>query len=174
MYVKNLIKQVDYLKMKIKKIIIIIVITFIFSSIYCDDNRINSNLEFNFKTKLLYNLYGPNYQGYGPYIGKSCKLEKNDKLIIEVSGISDKDIPKLYFSIVDRNPSLSYWCNIIPKNKFYIENLKANKVFSQVFETEVIDTPYSMKTTCFVFMHESMNIKTVKLSSCRVAIKIKD
>lgn len=157
-----------------KKALIIVISIILFLSLYGENKTIDSNLEFNFKTKLLFNIYGPNYQGYGPYIGRKIKLKKNDKLIIEISGITNKDLPKLYFSIVDRNPSVSYWKDIIPKNQLYIENIKENQEFIYIFETEVIATPYSMATTCFVFMHENMNIKTIKLSSCKIKIRFKE
>lgn len=156
-----------------RKALIIVISIILFSLLYSENKIIDSNLEFNFKTRLLFNIYGPNYQGYGSHIGKKCKLKKNDKLIIEISGKTDKALPKLYFSIVDRNPLVSYWCDITPKNQLYIENIKENQEFTHIFETEVIATPYSMATTCFVFMHDNMNIKTVKLSSCKIKIRFK-
>lgn len=133
-----------------------------------------ANLEFTFKTKLLFNIYGPNYQGYGPTIGKRFSLAKGNKIIAEVSGISDKNISKLYFSIVDRNSASSYWRTLTPSDQLFIEDIKANEPFNCVFEIEVIDNPLSMFTTCFVFMHKDKAVKTVKLTSCNVKVKFKE
>ena len=94
--------------------------------------------------------------------------------MIEVSGISNKDISKLYFSIVDRNSAVSYWCTLTPKNQIFIEAIKANQPFNQVFEVELINSPFSMITTCFIFMHEDMDVKTVKLTSCNIKLSFKE
>jgi len=122
---------------------IILFIFFLLIPVFCKSKK-SAESEFSFKTKLIFNVFGPNYQGYGPVIGKRLPMKKGDRVIIVVSGVSDKDLGRLYFSVVDRNSTVEYWRNITPKNQLYIEGIKANQVFTSVFEIELTETPFSM------------------------------
>ena len=158
--------------MKIKIIYFLSLIAFFFlGAVYAEDSNI-WQADYSFKTGLVYNTYGPNYQGYGPSLGKTCPIKRGDTILVEVSGVSDKDIPRMNFSIVDRSPKASFWENLTPKNALTIENVKAGVPFTCSFETTIKHTPYSKQSAKFVFMHDYMKIKKVKLTNCKIKLTV--
>jgi hypothetical protein len=158
--------------MKIKKLFFLLLIVFLFIGTTYAEELIPWEADYSFKTTLVYNTYGPNYQGYGPSLGKNCPLKKDDTVLIEVSGISDKDVPRVFFSIIDRSPKASFWENITPKNTLIIENIKAGVPFSYKFESTIKHTPYSKQSAKFVFMHDYMKIKKIKLTNCKIKFTV--
>lgn len=154
---------------EMKRILILILLILSIEYLYANDTK---DGDFSFKTTLSYNSYGPNYQGYGPALGKKFIIKKGNKIRVEISGIANKDIPIMYFSIVDRSQNVEFWKDITPKKQLVIKDIVAGEPFKCSFTTNALATPTSYSSARFVFMHEYMQLKKVKLSNCEINIQI--
>lgn len=155
-----------------KKVFILFFI--LFSSIFLTSGKYSVDVDYTpdfiFNSTINYNVYGLNYQGYGPYLGKKVKIQKGDKITIEIAGVSTKNIQKLYFSLVDRSVSSSYWKYITPKYDLCMENIVKDIPFKYTFSTTIVENPSSTYNTQVAFMHEDANVKALKLKSCKMKI----
>lgn len=88
-----------------------------------------------------FNQYGPNYQDTMSFTDllKVNKPQAGDTIELHIKGVADKDVPAIFFNVVDTSAQANYWTVLTDEDHrdIPVENIKAGEVFEATFEIPV-------------------------------------
>lgn len=88
--------------------------------------------------KLIYNEYGPNYQGYGPTVDQNLNFIKGYKCKINISLKSNVDIDELEILLVDTSKSANWWLQLARSKAV---GITANSEYNSIVYCSITNEP---------------------------------